>query len=190
MYPYKTSGWFDVHKCPYTPLFTYLPLKQTRKKQDRNQRNLNYNCAFKMDLIPSTETKVYRYQGIFLKCAAIICTWVFIQRRQSCGRCIWGLIKSAHIPVQHPGHISNACSAQLHCWNMKYAWIIKSIWTIRLNIRYSKPSKRSLNLTHTCLLTSSQVHTEWHINTHSHVVHNGLSVLVPTFCWLCARSKK
>lgn len=67
--------------------------------------------------------------------------WVFIQRGQSDGMC-GALIKSAHVPVQHPGHISNVYSALLCCWNMKYAWTIKSIWTIYLNIRYTTPSKK------------------------------------------------
>lgn len=112
------------------------------------------------------------------------------KREGICGMCLWGLIKSPHVPVQHPGHISNACSAQLCCWNMKYAWTIKSIWTIHLNIRYSEPSKRSLNQTHTRLFVHTQVHTKWHINMHSHVVHNGLSVLSTNFCWQCACNKK
>lgn len=37
--------------------------------------------------------------------------------------------------------------------------------------------------THWCARTHLQyVHTKWHTNMHSHVVHNGLSVSTPTFC--------
>lgn len=129
-----------------------------------------------------------RFMDIFLKCVVFIRTRAFIQRGQSCGMGIWALIKSAHVPVQHPGHISNACSALLCCWNMKYAWAIKSIWTIRLNTRHRKPSKRSLNLTHTGVHAHTYVHTKWHTNMHSHVVHNGLSVSTPTFCWQRTRN--
>ena len=139
--------------------------------------------------MPLPDIKVYRYLGVFKNCVFCDCTWIFTQRGQRCGMCVSALIKSAHVPVQHPSHISNACSAPLCCRNMKYAWTIKSIWTIHLNIRYSKPSERSLNLTHTHSLMHTHVHTKWHINMHSHVVHNGLSVSVPTLCWQCKCSK-
>lgn len=55
--------------------------------------------------------KVYGHVAVFQKWAVFFRTRAFIQRGQSCGMCIWALIKSAHVPVQHPGHISNACSA-------------------------------------------------------------------------------
>lgn len=113
-----------------------------------------------------------RFMDIFLKCVVFIRTRAFIQRGQSCGMGIWALIKSAHVPVQHPGHISNACSALLCCWNMKYAWAIKSIWTIRLNTRHRKPSKRSLNLTHTGV----------HAHTYSMYTPNGTQTCTPTLC--------
>lgn len=109
---------------------------------------------------------------------------------QNSGMCIRALIKSAHVPVQHPGHISTACSALLCHWNMKYAWTIKSIWTIHLNIRYTRPSKKIIKCNTHRLHSHTCVHTKWHINMHSHVVHNGLSVSVPTFCWQCTRSNR
>lgn len=68
--------------------------------------------------------KVYGYVGVFLKrvmkCVAFICIGHLFKGDKAVG-CVWALIKSAHVPVQHPGHISNACSALLCCWNMKYA---------------------------------------------------------------------
>lgn len=39
-------------------------------------------------------------------------------------------------------HEHNApARALLCCWHMKYAWTVKSIWTIYLNIRYGGPSE-------------------------------------------------
>lgn len=80
-------------------------------------------------------------------CVVFICFWgLFIPKKK---RGVWvgdarQLSQSAHVPVQHPGHISTTprhALALLCCWNMKYAWTIKSIWTIYLNIRYGGPSE-------------------------------------------------
>lgn len=114
---------------------------------------------------------IYSYSGIYSK-----------------GTKLWDGYMSSHKVSPRPSATSwpykqcLLCSALLCCWNMKYAWAIKSIWTIRLNTRHRKPSKRSLNLTHTGVHAHTYVHTKWHTNMHSHVVHNGLSVSTPTFC--------
>lgn len=92
------------------------------------------------------DIKVYGYVGVFVEglwnVLYLFALGHLFKGDKSSGMCIWALVKSAHVPVLHPGHISNACSALLCCWNMKYAWTIKSIWTIYLNIRYTRPSKK------------------------------------------------
>lgn len=129
-----------------------------------------------------------RFMDIFLKCVVFIRTRAFIQRGQSCGMGIWALIKSAHVPVQHPGHISNACSALLLeyeiCMGHKEHMDHPSQYAPQKTIKkIIKPN------THWCARTHLQyVHTKWHTNMHSHVVHNGLSVSTPTFCWQRTRN--
>lgn len=45
------------------------------------------------------------------------------------------------LPHEHNALARTRSLALLCCWNMKYAWTIKSIWTIYLNIRYGVPSE-------------------------------------------------
>ena len=133
--------------------------------------------------------KVYEYWGVFQKCVVFICTLAFTQRGQNFGTRIWALIKSAHVPAQHPGHISNACSALLLeyeiCMDHKEHMDHPSQYPLQRTIKkIIKPN------THSLARADTHVHTKWHINMHSHVVRNGLSVSVPAFCWRCACSKR
>ena len=73
---------------------------------------------------------------------------VFIQMGEGARDTVEGFMHAlflmpSHIPVQHPAHIRESIPPPCPCcWNMKYAWTIKSIWTIHLNIRYAQPSKK------------------------------------------------